>query len=823
MRKIITLIIVIVVAVGAKAQGGTIRGTITESSQKSAGPATISLLHARDSSVVKLAVADKDGSYKFEQIAPGRYLVLATAIGHESQYSATVNLDANAAQTVSPIGLVPVSKSMAAVTVTARKPLVEQKIDRTIINVEASVTNVGATALEVLEKAPGVTVDKDGNVSLKGRASVQVMIDGRPAYLSETALASYLRTLPATAIEQIEIMTNPSARYDASGNSGIINIRTKKNKLKGFNGSLSLSATQGHRTRSNNSFNANYRNGKVNLFANLNHSHFERYQNLDILRHYRTDGLLTAVFEQQTAQRDHNDFYGLKLGADYFLSKRTTLGIVLNGGTNPERGISRSTSLLKDAQNKLDSIVSAESNMNNTWKNGSVNLNLRHQFDSSGRELTADFDAITYRTGSRQLFVNSAFDPDWVKRSEELLTGDLPVSINIYSGKADYTQNFWKGARLEAGLKGSFVRTRNSAFYYNQFATGEAVDTGKTNQFNYEERIAAAYLNVNRQFGKWGLQAGLRYEQTSYEGQQFGSPDKIRHPDSTFSRDYGSLFPTLFVSYAAAKNHQFTASYGRRIDRPSYQDLNPFLFFIDKYTYEQGNPYLRPQFTDNIELGHTFKGFLTTTLNWSVTRDLMNETFGQARDANGNLGFATIVKDGNFGRRETAGIAISAQVPVRKWWSANLYTNYNVTKFSGRINGVGDEFNATTQVLLFNASNQFQMGKGWNAELSGWYRSSGLDGQILIFPLAQVSGGFSKTILKGAGSIKVNVRDIFFMNKVKGEMNFQNTEVHFSQTRDSRNVSLAFNWRFGKPVKDGAPRRRAGAASDEVNRVKGAQ
>jgi iron complex outermembrane receptor protein len=824
MKKILTISTICGLSLAANAQSGaTVQGAVVDGSTKTVGSATISLLRAQDSTVVKYAVADRNGRYSFDQVAPGRYLVSVTAVGHARAFSSMVELTAAPVQTVATIQLIPVSKDLAGVTVTARKPLVEQKIDRTVLNVDAAVTNVGATALEVLEKAPGVSVDKDGNLSLKGRSSVQVMIDGRPSYLSETALANYLKTLPASAIEQIEIMTNPSARYDASGNSGIINIRTKKNKLKGFNGSLSLSATQGKRTRANNSFNLNYRSGKMNLFGNFNHSHYERYQNLDILRHFREAGNLTAIFEQTNQQRGFNNYWGAKAGADFFLSKKTTIGIVFSGATTPEQETSVITSYLKSAQGVLDSIIQAQSNTTGSWKNGSVNLNFRHSFDSTGRELTADIDLITYRTGTDLRFLSNSFNPGWVKQGLEQLRGDLPVQINIYSGKADYTQSLAKGAKLEAGIKGSYVRTQNGAFYFNNAGNSEWVDTSKTNQFNYEEQISAAYLNLNRKFGNWGVQAGLRYEHTSYSGHQFGSPDKARHADSTFHRNYGSLFPTLFVSYAAGKDHQLTVSYGRRIDRPSYQDLNPFLFFLDKYTYEQGNPFMRPQFTDNIELGHTFKGVLTTTLNWGVTRDLMNETFEQARDENGAYGFATIVKNGNIGRRETAGASVSAQLQVRKWWSANLYANYNFTRFSGRLNTTGDLIDVEASNGMFNGTNQFSFGKGWNAELSGWYRTRGVDGQLLIGSMAQVNAGIGKTILKGSGSVKLGMRDIFLTNKAAGEINFQGTEVHFWQTRDTRTVNASFTWRFGKPVKDSAPRRRAGAASDEVNRVKGAQ
>ncbi|RYY38534.1 MAG: TonB-dependent receptor [Chitinophagaceae bacterium] len=809
------------IAVSATAQNGSITGTVADAAKGPLSSATVTL-HAADSSVLKRTAAGTSGDFRFGGIASGRYFVSVSAVGHNAAWSAPVNITADALTASVPhFLLTPSSQTMAAVTVVSRRPLVEQKADRTVINVDASPTNAGATALEVLEKSPGVLVDKDGNVSLKGKPGVQVFIDGRPSYLSGAELSAYLRSLPAGSIDQIELMTNPGARYDAAGNAGIINLRMKKNRVKGFNGSISLAATHAMRNRANNNANFNYRRGKMNLFSNVSHSHYERYQNLDIQRYFRENGSIRNTFEQQTRQRSQNDYVSARLGADFFASKRTTLGIVFSGGTNPETGTSTSVSYIRNAARDVDSIVSAESLMTNTWRNGAVNLNLRHQFDSTGKEITADADLVTYRTGADQLFDNNAYDPHWVKRSGEQLRGNLPVTIRIYSVKSDYSQPLKGGARFEAGVKASYVRTDNSADYYTVLAAGDQVDAGKTNAFRYEEQILAGYVNWNRQWKKWNLQTGLRYEHTDYTGLQYGSPDQAAHPDSSFRRDYGSLFPTLFASYAANAKHTFNVSYGRRIDRPSYQSLNPFLFFIDRYTYEQGNPYMRPEFSDNIELGHNYKNIITTTLAYSDTRNLMNETFEQERNANGSLGLATIIKNGNFGRRQNMGLSVNVQVPVRKWWNANLFSNYVNVRFSGRMNGDGEEFNASTSLVMFNASNQFVLGKGWSAELSGWYRSRGVDGQIVISPMGQVSTGVSKAIFKGAGSIKCNVRDVFFTQKVNGEINFQNTQAFFQQRRDTRSVTLAFSWRFGKPIKD-TPRRRAGAASDELNRVKGA-
>ncbi|RYY86601.1 MAG: TonB-dependent receptor, partial [Chitinophagaceae bacterium] len=458
MKQLTTLVLITYSSLAALGQNGSIRGSVADSGKKAIPSATVNLLRATDSSLVSRSAATAAGTFQFEGVASGRYLVSVSAVGHSTAWSAPVELTpGQPTVSVAPFTLTSVNQTLAAVTVVSRRPLVEHKADRTIINVDASPTNAGATALEVLEKSPGVMVDKDGNVSLKGKPGIQVFIDGRPSYLSGAELSAYLRSLPAGSIDQIELMTNPSAKYDAAGNAGIINLRMKKNRVKGFNGNISLSATHAMRNRANNSANFNYRRGKMNLFANFNHSHYERYQNLDIQRYFRENGSIKTIFEQQTRQRGQNEYVGGKVGADYFLNKKTTLGIVFSGATNPESGTSTSVSYIKNAASQVDSIVSAESDMQNTWRNGAVNLNLRHQFDSAGRELTADADFVTYRTGANQVFHNNGYDPSWVKQSGERLRGDLPVTIRIYSVKSDYAQPLKGGARFEAGLKGSYV------------------------------------------------------------------------------------------------------------------------------------------------------------------------------------------------------------------------------------------------------------------------------------------------------------------------------------------------------------------------------
>ena len=285
----------------------------------------------------------------------------------------------------------------------------------------------------------------------------------------------------------------------------------------------------------------------------------------------------------------------------------------------------------------------------------------------------------------------------------------------------------------------------------------------------------------------------------------------MNNNDSSFTKSYVNAFPTAYVSYQLNDNNSFNVNFGRRIDRPDYGSLNPFLFFLDQYTYQAGNPYLQPQFSNNFEISHTYRNFLTTTLNYSKTTNFFSETFEQQDHA-------TIVRNGNIGRRENAGISVSLNLPVTKWWTTILYANVNYNHFSGTLYGENLDVSATTG--MGNLNNQFSFGKGWSAELSGWYRTKGIEGQVLIQPMGQVSSAVVKKILKDKGSLKLGIRDIFYTQQAKGSIDFQQTQATFHNTRDSRQVSMTFTYRFGKPFKDQQNNRHSGGANEEANRVK---
>lgn len=799
----------------AQTKTNAISGSVTDGNNILSA-ATVSLLNQKDSSLVKMTVSDKTGKFHFEGVKNGPYLVSVSAIGFEQAYSKSFETKGSAID-LSIINLKQASSEMKAVTVVARKPMIEQKIDRMIVNVDAAISNVGTNALEVLEKSPGVQVDKDGNISLKGKQGVMVMLDGRPTYLTGPELANLLKGMQSSQLETIEIMTNPPAKYDAAGNSGVINIRTKKNKMKGFNGSFTLGVAQGAYFKTNESLNINYRNNKVNLFGSYSLGFNNNFQELDIARRFKDGNKdLVAIFEQNSLMKSKRLNNNLKVGMDYFLNKKTTLGFVASGFVNPEENTGTNTSYLMSPTRQIDSIVTSNNIIKENWKNASLNLNVRHQYDSTGREITADVDYIRYDANSDQNFLNSTFSPTWIKRYDEKLKGDLPVEINIYTAKVDYTYPLKKDSKLEFGAKTSFVNTENKAKYFEDINGEWEIDYRKTNFFNYKENVNAAYVNFNKQFTpKIGVQAGLRFENTNYDGYQYGNPSRN---DSSFSKTYNDLFPTVYISYKADKNNQLAINFGRRIDRPAYQDLNPFLFFIDKYTYGQGNPYLKPQYSNNVELSHIYKDFITTTLNYGVTNNLFIETFDQADDINGEYNYITIFRQGNIGKMTNAGISMNVQKPVTKWWSTMIYANYNYRKFNGLVNNEMVEVEAGNFVT--NINNQFKFSKGWSAEISGWYRTKGIEGQIIIEPMGACNVGIGKQVLKNKGTLKLNVRDIFYTQVAKGQINFESTEATFQNYRDTRVVNVTFSYRFGKPMNGGNGQRKKGGANEEQNRVK---
>jgi outer membrane receptor protein involved in Fe transport len=793
----------------AQDKNGKISGIILDYSGKQVEAASVSLLNAKDSSLVKIGAADKQGLFSFESLPEGNYLVTASAVGFGKKYSEVLEISASKKEvTLKSLALDPKSTALGNVTVTAKKPLVEQKIDRTVVNVEAAVTNAGASALEILEKSPGITVDKDGNISLKGKQGVMVLVDGRPTQLGSADLANLLRSMNASQLDQIEIMTNPPAKYDAAGNAGIINIKTKKTKAFGYNGSITLGYSQGKYPKFNEGINFNYREGKVNVFANLSHNYRKGFQRLDINRNTRDFSTkeITSYILQDAHMQNINNSVNAKLGLDYAPNKNTTYGIVLGGFTNPGDFSNTNYSNGFDRSGNLRYRTISESASENRFKNFSTNLNFRKTY-KAGKELTADLDYITYSSQEGQSLFADYYNNIGMKiKKSDTLYSTLPQDIHIYSGRLDYLQPFKNGGRFEAGLKTSYVSTDNNARFDTTDNGKIVTDRNRSNHFVYDENINAAYVNYSRPLGKkWNTQLGLRLEHTQSLGNQ--KTTKVETDTS-----YAQLFPTAFIQYKASEKNVFGVNYGRRIRRPNYESLNPFIEYLDPFTFQMGNPYLKPQISNNVELSHTFKNFLTTTLNYTNTKDILQQYIEQKGDT-------AYMKQDNIAKQQQFGIAVSANMPITKWWTSSLYVNASHNRFEGVVDNTPVVVKA--KMVMLNGSQQFKFAKTWGAEVSGFYRTKGVEGIILTQPVGVLNLGVSKQIMKNKATVRLNVRDILYTQKFRAETKYANVDAGFKEWRDSRVVNVGFTYRFTKGKMNGSQKRRTGSANDEQSRVGG--
>jgi iron complex outermembrane receptor protein len=807
MRKLfftITLLSIWLTTINA--QEYSVKGKVY-SIEKPVESATINLLK-QDSTKIKHALSAADGSFQILNLKSGNYLISVQSVGNTIYYSPVFKLNEQNPQTDLATIKLETSVKLTDVMVTSKKQYIEQKIDKTVINVDASPTSTGLSAYEILEKTPGVTIDKDGNISLKGKQGVVVMIDDKPTYLSAADLANFLKNMPSSTLDQIELMTQPSAKYDASGNSGIINFKTKKSKIKGINTTVTVGGGVGRYAKANESVNFNYRTGKFNVFANYSYYYSKRYHTLDLTRNFRDSlGNIESKFIQQSNMTSAYQSHYFKTGLDYYVSKNTTIGFAVNGEFNPGHSSNDNVTDINNANDVLQNETFTNSHANENWKNFGANLNMTTKLDTSGQEINANLDYIHYGSSSNQMFNTSFYDDKGgINGNDEILRGNLPGAIKIYSGKLDYTHPLKHNVKIEAGIKASYVETDNNAEYDSLLNEKWITDSGRTNHFLYKENINAAYINVSKQINKkWSAQLGLRLENTISNGDQLTTGE-------TFKRNYTQLFPTAYVSYALDDKNQFSLNYGRRIQRPDYGDLNPFYYFLDEYTYQVGNPYLRPQFSHNVELSHSYNNFLTTTLSYAIINDMINEQLEQIDSIH-----TTYVTKTNLANQHSLTLSVSAGFPVTKWWRINAYAQGAYNSYKGFINtGVmnvsGPSFNG-------NIQNQFTLPKGWSMELSGWYNSKAIYGTIVGMPQGSMDFAVAKNVLKDKGTVKVNFRDFAGLSQWSGYSRYQNIDVTIHNRWESRVVNVSFTYRFNKG--QGAEQRRnKSGADEEQSRVK---
>ena len=781
------------------AQTNSICGKVKASNEKNLTGATIYLYNFADSTLTKTSFTDTAGNFILFQVKKGNYFVVASHINYQNNRFQVINFSGENKFTCPPIVLQLEEKKLQAITIASsyQKPIIIVTADKTIFNVENSINSIGSNAFELLQKSPGVVTDKDDNISMMGKNGVRIYIDGRPTPMEGTELSSYLKSINSASISSIEMISNPSAKYDAAGNAGIINIKFKKNNTLGLTAAISSGLNFGRTLKTTESFSLNYRSTKFNLFSNYSFNQGKNYNTFDLYR-IQNDSL----YNQKSTQVIKENVQNVKVGVDFFTSKKSTVGIIYTGDFTDNTTYSNSrtpSSSIKTGS--IERILYASNLIPALIKNQNLNLNY-HFEDSTGHEINVDLDHGFYKNHKTSYQPNSYFTPSpETLLSEENYRNNTPIDITINTAKFDYTTPLKKG-KFSAGAKFSHIITDNTFALYDITSGQNVLDQNASNNFVYKENINAAYISYFTPLNKTvKLQAGLRLENTVSNSLLTSFNPQQRTGDEMIHRNYTDLFPNLSLNFTINADNNLNASYSRRIDRPNYNDLNPFETRVDELTYIKGNAYLQPQYTNIFQVSHTLKNLFVTTLSYSHVNNFSTFIIDSAKVSQ------TFITKKNLASQDISSINFSAPVDFTKWW--NLYSSLTAYNSSYRANfGKGKILKINISAFSLNAINTFKLGKEFSAELTGFYSSPSIvGGTFKTKGTGTVDLGFQKKFWNDRASIKITGTDIFGTLKFKGSSNFGGVYLVANSVWESRQCRINFNYRFaGTQIKQARDR-----------------
>ncbi|MES2678718.1 MAG: outer membrane beta-barrel protein [Bacteroidota bacterium] len=808
MKTLLTLIALFFSAsVFSQTQPGKITGTCRDENSKPVEFANIVLYRMPDSVFVKGNISDEKGFFEIDNIASGDYFLKISGVTFEPFTSALHGISAEEPILhLGDIALKQGSKTLNEVTISAEKQFIERKLDKIVVNVENSIVSAGNTVLEVLQRSPGVFVNEESGITMKGKTGVIVMIDDKPTPLSGPDLVAYLKSIPASNIQAIELISNPSARYDAAGNAGIINIKFKKDKRQGFNGSATASYGQGFYPKPSASANFNLREKNRNFFGSYSYTQPQNFTYFFINRKFFDQNRdLNSTFEQTSYTKAPSIGHNSRFGVDFYATKKTVIGVMLNGNWVGARREGKTDATITDRNGHLDYTTKTSIFLNEKRFNGFGNLNFKHAFDSTGKELTADIDLGQFGSNTLQNIVNTNFSPAGAVLADTRLSTDQTGGITVRSAKMDYVHPFAKKHKLEAGVKSSFVSSNNDVKFYNVLNGLQIPDSDRSNHFIYNENINAAFMSLAMELSNWDFQGGLRTEHTNTKGKQIATGE-------TFARNYISFFPNVVVNRKFREDNTLSLSYARRIERPSYRQLNPFKIFVDSYTYVVGDPTLKPVMTNVLEFNHTFKNKYVTTLSYTNSKHSITDIFVQ--DDASKISYQVPANIQHF-EQYNFGVFIPVKIKkvLNSTISASVYRNsYASSLLGGQLQQVFTSWD-------MNINNVITLGnKGWSAELTGFYQSKMVWGLFYIKDLAQITAGIQKVSNNKNSVFKFSVSDIFRTNHIAVIVKYQNQDVVTERNWDSRVATFSYTYRFGKNTVPKA-RQRSSGVEDEKRRA----
>lgn len=739
------------------------------------------------------------GVFQFGQLPPGGYLLKVSLLGYR-EFSQPVTLPMDTLR----ITLTPDPHQLQEVTVTASRPLYEQTIDRTIFNVERSILAQGSTVWDALGRAPGVQVKADGSLSANNK-TVLVYLNDRPIRLSSDDLSNYLKNLPSDNVRQIEVITNPPAKYDAEGGA-ILNIITKKSLQDGFNASLGASTEQATYNSQTGSAVANYRRGPLALFGTYGASNRKKRRLEDEYVIFKEPGR-PATWLNNKAGDVEGRGNSFQAGLDYNLSDKQVLGVLVLGNlSSSERRNNILTRIFSQAT-APDSLLDTRSSALGNANQFSYNLNYKAKLDTAGRSLSVDLDYAPFSSTSNQLVANTTYSADGQPISAPFaISTQARQEIGIWSGKVDYLDRLAHGLTLEAGAKQSWVQTTNH-FDYTQSRNGlEEIAARQQDLFKYTERVSAGYATLAGTLQHLQYKVGARIEYTRSEGYSHFN-------DQLTARQYLNLFPSLYLRYLLSDTKELTFTYGARINRPDYARLNPFRFYTSPYAFREGNPTLQPAYIHNLSLGFVYKGIYSLTAYARKTNNYFSSITVQ--DNANNLLYNT---QQNLALSQEVGVYLSLPAHPYPWWEINTLLQFSYRQEQSTY--LGGSYNYHVPVAYATTNHAFEVSKrlGLKAEVNAWYLSPSIQGIYHIGYTYDVSLAVRKSLLHQQASLRLAVGDIFYGNRNRIDVDYLNQRNGFVEWNDTRRVALSFSYKLGN-TKVASARQRKTASEEERKRT----
>ncbi|TJY37051.1 TonB-dependent receptor domain-containing protein [Pontimicrobium aquaticum] len=797
--KNVSMIIVFLFAQSMLAQI-SVKGSVLDNENKPISFANIAIFNTNDSTLVKGVISDDVGKFEIKLQREKSYLLKVSFLGFQ-QFEKNFNKSIDFGDIV----LKPLAEQLNNVVVTAQKPLIQRQQDKLIVNVEGSTVSLGNSTLEILEKSPGIIVDQDGNMSLSGRNGVRVFMDGKDLRLQGDELANLLRSMPSSNIEKIEIITNPSAKYEAQGNAGIVNIVTKKGKLFGTNGNLTLTPGYGRHFRWENSININHRGEKFNVYGQYSLAKRTQWMKIDIDRAFLDeDDDIISSYKLKSLFDLPIEVHSPRFGVDFQPNKKTSYGIVLSSVINNSGSKAINKIKQYDGNGDLISNQLTDTDTDSKWRQLMTNFNIRHEFENKS-VLDFDFDLAKYNNSSDQSYNSSFFTPEGEVSNADLLEGDVEGYLDLYGFSLDYELPISNKNKFEAGWKNTWVKTDNDLLYFNTVDGNTTQNNQLSNRFIYDEAIYGLYATYSINKEKYNAQIGLRGEYSVISGNQVTTND-------TFDNQYFELFPSATFNYSLNENNVLGVSLSRRIDRPSYGQLNPFRFFVDTNSFRVGNPFLKPQFTWLSEINYTLNNKYYFAFSYGYTIDNLNAGILQDGEEQ-----SIVVKPINIESLNSFALTFSAPFKLASWIQSNINLNASYNIYEGLVSG--SQLNRSTPVVTINSSHSINLGNNFRIQLGTFNLLPHYTSITKIEHLSSVSLGAQKTVWDGKGIFRLNINDIFWNQYPVGSTNFGGLKDKFHSYRDNRFATFSFTWRFGKQTVRAQNRRRTGI-QEELNRAR---